>query len=85
VRTVEMVLLVVNVFTLLLCLGKLTKGGRLWAVGINLSLLFIHGAFEGFRYQMAFSYIFVFLFAFYSWLRIKGLVSRVKLSKAMKV
>lgn len=60
-RTFELVLILVNLISLILHFKNQSKAAWLWSTGANLAILFIHGIFEGFRYQMAFSYIFVIL------------------------
>jgi predicted dienelactone hydrolase len=84
-RTIEILLLVVNVLTLFLSFSKQSKKVRLWMTGVNLSVFFIHGVFEGFRYQMIFSYIFVILFAGYSLVKMNDKFFRARLPKAIKI
>jgi hypothetical protein len=55
-RMFETVLILANVLFLFLSFKKRSKAFWVGAAAINLSLLLIHGMFEGFRYQMAFSY-----------------------------
>ncbi|HSL45453.1 MAG TPA: alpha/beta fold hydrolase [Anaerolineales bacterium] len=63
-RTFETLLIAVNLFSLVLSLRKQSKAAWLGMAGANLSVFLIHGLLEGFRYQMAFSYMLVFLFTF---------------------
>jgi hypothetical protein len=60
-RTFEVILIVVNLLSLFPTFRQQSKAVWLWTGGINLSAFFVHGRFEGFRYQMVFSYIFVTL------------------------
>lgn len=84
-RTIEMLLLAANALTLFLSMGKPKPVIRLWMGGINLFLFFIHGAFEGFRYQMAFSYVFVILFGGYALVKMNGKFIRARLPKSIKI
>lgn len=65
-RTFEVALIVVNFISLFLQLKQQSKTVWLWTAGINLTLFYIHGVFEGFRYQMVFSYVFVILFVIFA-------------------
>ena len=60
-RTIEVVLVLVNLLFLFLSFKKLSWRVRFAIGGVNLSVFLIHGIFEGFRYQMVFSYVFVIL------------------------
>lgn len=60
-RTFEIILIIVNLLALFLQFRQLSKEIQLWSAGINLTVLIVHGIFEGLRYQMAFSYAFVFV------------------------
>ena len=68
-RTFETGLILVNLFSLVLSFKKQSRVAWLGIVGVNLSVFIIHGIFEGVRYQMAFSYIFVILLAILTLLR----------------
>lgn len=61
-RLFEVVLILVNMLSLVLSFRKQSKAAWAAAAGLNLSAFLIHGLTEGFRYQMAFSYVFVILF-----------------------
>ncbi|MBN2118725.1 MAG: dienelactone hydrolase family protein [Anaerolineales bacterium] len=65
-RTFEIALIVANLLSLLLGFKKQTRVVWWGTAGINLSIFLIHGIFEGFRYQMVFSYIFVILLAIFA-------------------
>ena len=60
-RLFEVVLIFVNLFSLLGSFKKRSKTGWLGIAGINLWVFLIHGVFEGLRYQLTFSYVFVAL------------------------
>lgn len=60
-RTFEAILIVANLLSLVLSLKKQSQVIGLGAAGANLSVFLIHGIFEGLRYQMVFSYVFVIL------------------------
>ncbi len=60
-RSFETVLILVNLFTLFLSFKSQSKALWLGIASVNLSMFLIHSIFEGLRYQMAFSYIFVIL------------------------
>ena len=71
-RTFEVVLILVNMLAIALNFKKPSKSVWLGIAGANLSVLLIHGIFEGFRYQMALSYIFVILLAFFALIKTIG-------------
>jgi dienelactone hydrolase len=83
-RTFEVVLIFVNLLALFLSFKKQSKSFRLGVAGLNLSLLLIHGIFEGFRYQMAFSYIFVILLAVYTLVKTSKKLIEAKTPKVLK-
>ena len=60
-RLFEVVLIFVNLLSLLWSFKKRSKTSLSWIAGINLCVFLIHGVFEGLRYQMVFSYVFVVL------------------------
>ncbi len=60
-RTFEAILILVNAMALVLVFRKPSRAAWLGIAGLNLLVLLLHGLFEGFRYQMAFSYLFVVL------------------------
>lgn len=71
-REFEIVLLVVNLLALLSVPGpRRSIAVKLGFAGINAAALYLHGAVEGFRFQMALSYAFVTLFAIYVWVSAK--------------
>ncbi len=83
--TLEVVLILVNLLSLVLSFTKQSKAVWVAATGINLSVVFIHSLFEGFRYQMVFSYIFVILFAVFTLVKINHKFFEAKTPKALKV
>ena len=60
-RMFEAVLILVNIVSLFLSVRKQSKTVWIGAAGVNLFVLLIHAIFEGIRYQMTFSYMFVLL------------------------
>jgi dienelactone hydrolase len=83
-RTFEALLILVNVLSLIPAFR--TPSNRVWlgAAGVNLLVFLLHSVFEGLRYQMAFSYLFVILFVGYALVKSnKGF--RIKLPTALKV
>lgn len=84
-RTIEVVLLLVNMLSLGLSFRKQSKAAWSGVAGLNLSIFLIHGIFEGFRYQMIFSYIFVILFAIFAFVKTNGRFFEAKTPKALKV
>lgn len=60
-RIFEAVLILLNLATLFLHFTKRSRSVPLWSTGANLVVLLVHSIFEGFRYQMAFSYVFVIM------------------------
>jgi predicted dienelactone hydrolase len=84
-RTFEIVLILVNFLTIFLSFKKKSKVVRIGVAGINLSLLLIHCIFEGFRYQMIFSYIFVILFVIYTLVKTRNKFFETKTPKVLKV
>jgi len=65
-RTFEALLILVNLLPLVLSPQKQSRTVWMGIAGVNLSVFIIHGLFEGFRYQMAFSYIFVVLLTIFT-------------------
>ena len=60
-RPFEVILIGLNLLALFLCPRNLSKLAGLSILAANLLALFIHWEFEGLRYQMGLSYVFVFL------------------------
>src|SRR5215211_7804563 len=83
-RTFEIVIMLASLLSLALSLKKQSKAVWLGVAGVNLSVLLIHGLFEGFRYQMAFSYMFVSLFAVLPLIKTNGKFLKAKTPKALK-
>lgn len=65
-RIFEAVLILMTVSLLVLNLKKPSKAVWLGIAGANLLVFVIHGIFEGFRYQLVFSYVFVILLAVFT-------------------
>ncbi len=84
-RIFEIILILVNFFSLLLSFKKQSKAARLGAVALNIILLLIHGFLEGLRYQMIFSYAFVGIYALYTLLKTKNKFLKVKTPMGIKV
>jgi predicted dienelactone hydrolase len=84
-RTFEVVLILVNLLSILLNFKKHSKVVRLEAAGVNLFLFLIHGIFEGFRYQMIFSYIFVIIFVVLTLVKTRYKFFQTKTPKGLKV
>ncbi|MFT3892976.1 MAG: hypothetical protein QM730_15195 [Anaerolineales bacterium] len=71
-QTFEIVLILANLVTLFLHFRQQSRSIWLWSTGINLAVLIIHGIFEGLRYQMAFSYIFVIVLVVFTAIKRNG-------------
>ena len=84
-RTFEAVLILVNVFSLFLVFKKQSKAVRLGTAGVHLSVLLLHGVFEGFRYQMAFAYLFVILLTVFALIKANDRFHKTKTQKGLKV
>jgi predicted dienelactone hydrolase len=84
VRIFEIVLILMNLLALFLSFKKQSKAARLGIAGINLSVFLIHGIYEGFRYQMVFSYIFVGLLVVYTLVKINNKFFKIKTPKVLK-
>jgi len=84
-RIFEIVLILVNLLSLLLSFTKQSKAVWLGAAGANLTVFLIHAIFEGFRYQMAFSYVFVILFVVYVLVKTNDRFFEAKTPTALKV
>lgn len=84
-RTFEIILIFENLLALILSFKKQSKAVWLGVAGANLSVFVIHGIFEGFRYQMAFSYVFVILLMVYALAKASGKFPEVRIPKALKV
>ncbi|MBV9787342.1 MAG: dienelactone hydrolase family protein, partial [Chloroflexi bacterium] len=82
-RTFEIVLLVVNLVSLGLSGKQQPRQVWLGIAGVNLGVCLIHGLYEGFRYQMVFSYLFVVVLTVY--LAASATFLKAKPSKALKI
>ncbi|TJY42824.1 alpha/beta fold hydrolase [Cohnella pontilimi] len=83
-RTLEFILIAINVLSLLLSNGKHSKNVWLGTAGANAAVLILHGIVEGFRYQMAFSYLFVGLLAIYALIKSSTKFCAVKTPRLIK-
>lgn len=84
-RTFELVLILVNLLSIFISFKKHSTVVRLGVAGVNLFLFFIHGIFEGFRYQMIFSYIFVTIFVVFTLVKTRYKLFLTKTPKTLKV
>jgi dienelactone hydrolase len=84
-RPLEMVLILVNLLSLSLAIKRRSRATWLVIAGINLLVLLIHGAIEGLRYEMAYSYIFVFLLVVAAAAQASGRFSGARIPKALTV
>lgn len=84
-RTFEVVLILINLLSIFLSFKKHSKVVSIGAAGVNLFIFLIHGIFEGFRYQMIFSYIFVIIFVVFTLVKIKYKFFQAKTPKGLKV
>ena len=69
-RIFEVVLIIMNLVSLFLSLKRQSNNVMLWMAGVNLFVFFLHGMFEGFRYQMTFSYVFVVLLTIFTVMKV---------------
>ena len=83
-RIFEAILILLNLLSLFLIVKEQSRTVWFRLAGANLSVLLIHGLFEGMRYQMAFPYIFVGLLTVFTCLK-GGRKFNVKMPKAVKV
>lgn len=83
-RTFETALILVNGIALLLTFRPWSKNVWFFAAWANLSVLALHGAIEGFRWQMAFAYLFTALFTVGACIKIRGGRFPVKISIAVR-
>ena len=83
-RTFEILLIAANLLALLTRFRKPPQAARVGVAGINLFALLIHGAVEGFRYQMAFSYMFVLLLGMYALAKASGKFAEIRIPTALK-
>ena len=84
-QTFEVMLILVNILSLTLQVRKQTKPIWWWITGMNLVVLFVHAIFEGLRYQMAFSYVFVVLLTVFTIVKTNHRFFESKIPKALKV
>lgn len=68
-RIFEALLILVNILSIVLSFKEQSRAVWLRMVVVNLSVLFLHGVLDGFRYQMIFSYAFVTLFTIGAFLK----------------
>jgi predicted dienelactone hydrolase len=84
-RTFEVILIILNFLTLFLSFRKPSKMVWRGVAGGNLAVLLLSGIFDGFRYQMAFAYVFVILLVPYAIVKASGKFPDVKIPKAFKI
>lgn len=84
-RILEIILILVHLGTFILAYRTDAKKVWLGAVGVNITVLALHGIFEGFRYQMIFSYLFVILFTVYALVKTNNELFSRKIPKVIKV
>lgn len=84
-RTFEIILILVNFLSLFMSFKKQSKVMSLGVAAVNLSVFLIHGIFEGFRYQMIFSYIFVILFFVYTLVKTNDRFFEARTPKTLKI
>lgn len=84
-RMFEIVLILVNLVALGLNFKKQSRAVWLKIAGVNLFVLLIHGIFEGLRYQMAFSYVFVILFVILTLIKTTDRFFKAKAPKVLKI
>jgi dienelactone hydrolase len=84
-RLFEIVLLIVNVLSLFLGYKKQSKVVWIGGTTINLAVFIIHAIFEGMRYEMIFSYIFVVLFVVVSLLKTNNTFFKIKKPRPLKI
>jgi predicted dienelactone hydrolase len=80
----ETVLILVNIVSLFLSFKKQPKAVWAGAAGVNLLVLILHGAFEGLRYQMAFSYAYVILLVVRALAKTHDRFSEIKFPKLLR-
>jgi predicted dienelactone hydrolase len=83
-RIFEAILILLNLLSLFLIVKEQSRTVWFRLAGANLSVLLIHGLFEGMRYQMAFPYIFVGLLTVFTFLK-GSRKFNAKMPKAVKV
>lgn len=83
-RIFEIVLILFNVLWLFMSLKKQSRGVRIGIAGANLAAFLIHGLYEGFRYQMIFSYIFVTLLAVYTIIKLNRRFFEARFPRVLK-
>jgi predicted dienelactone hydrolase len=84
-RTFEVILIFMNVLPLVLNLKKQPKAVWWGIAGINLIVFLIHAIFEGLRYQMIFSYVFVVLLNIFMFVKTNDRFFESNTPKALKV
>ncbi|MCH5584421.1 dienelactone hydrolase family protein [Shimazuella sp. AN120528] len=84
-RIFEMILILVNLISLFLSFKKQSKVVWLLVTGVNLSVFFFHVVFEGVRYQMAFSYLFVILLVAYTLIKTNKRFFEARFPKVLKI
>lgn len=84
-RTLEIILIFVNLLFLLWGSRQQSKRNLFVAAGANIIVLLIHGIVEGLRYQMAFSYLFVLLWLLYALAKTYVPFPKTRVFKILKI
>jgi predicted dienelactone hydrolase len=82
---VEFVFILVNLLSLFLRFRKQWKRAWWVVLSVNLTVFLIHGIFEGLRYQMAFSYVFVVLLAVFPFIDINQKSKTIKVLNGIAI
>lgn len=83
-RIFEAVLILVNLLSLILSMRMQSNTVWLRIASVNLLVLLIHGLFEGFRYQMGFSYVVVILLAVFAFLKANNTFREAKFPRLLR-
>jgi predicted dienelactone hydrolase len=84
-RIFEVLLILASFVALVLSFKNQPAAVRRWTAGITVSILLLHSALEGFRYQMIFAYIFVIVFTIFAIAGTHKNQSKTKTRKALKI
>jgi hypothetical protein len=83
-RTFEILLIAVNIFSLTLVFRKQVKAVWLGNAGLNVLLLVMHFVFEVVRYQMMFAYVFAIMFPAFALMKAFGDTAETGIPKVLK-
>jgi predicted dienelactone hydrolase len=83
-RIFEVLLILVSLMALFLTIKKQSTIVWVGMAGLGIFIILLHGVFEGFRYQMAFSYVFVILFALFAFAKATWIPSESKFPGVLK-